>query len=123
MAQRFAGIVFVKIDGTMQNAKGNFSVGMGFPMREGIKGSDDRLHGFKETPQVAHIEGEISNTADLNIEALSRVEDSTVTVEINNGKVYALRNAFITNGEGLVVNSEEANIPVRFEGSRCEEIR
>lgn len=122
MAQRRAGIIFFKIDGEIFNAKGSYTYGMGKPMREAIVGHDT-VHGYKELPTVPFIEGEITDSADLNIDLLSGVTDSTVTLELANGKVISLRNAFITNADGLTGQTEEGNIPVRFEGLSAEEIR
>lgn len=122
MAQRRAGIIFLKIDGEQYDAKGNFTYGMGKPTRESIIGADG-FHGYKEMPQAAFIEGEITDSKDLDVDKLASVTDSTITLELANGKVVALRNAFITNKDGLSGQTEEGNIPIRFEGASAEEVR
>ena len=103
--QRRAGIIQLQINGTIQDAKGNFSYNLGQPKREAIVGNDG-VHGFKETPQVAFIEGAIT--------------DATVTISLANGKVVELKDAWYA-GEGTA-SSEEAEVPVRFEGDQAEEI-
>lgn len=120
MSERKGGIIFVKIDGEIQDAKGNFTYNLGKPKREAIVGSD-QVHGFKETPQVAFIEGEITDRQTLDLERLVTTEDATVTLELANGKVISLRNAwYASEGTG---NTDEGNIAVRFEGKSGEEIK
>lgn len=118
--QRRAGICYIKVDGQIYDAKGNFTYNLGKPKRDAIVGAD-AVHGFKEVPQIAFIEGEITDRAGLSLEALLAVEDATVTLELANGKVISLRNAWFA-GEGTG-NTEEANIAVRWEGLSAEEIR
>lgn len=118
--QRRAGICYIKVDGIIYDAKGNFTYNLGRPKRDAIVGAD-AVHGFKEVPQVAFIEGEITDRGNLSLEAVLAVEDATVTLELANGKVISLRNAWFA-GEGTG-NTEEGNIAVRWEGLSAEEIR
>lgn len=117
--QRRAGLIQVQLNGEVLDAKGNFTYNLGRPMREAIIGSDG-VHGFKETPQVAFVEGEITDRTDLDLAALVETEDATVTLTLGNTKVIVLRDAYFA-GEGTG-NTEEANIAVRFEGANAEEI-
>ena len=119
MSQRRAGIIQLQVDGEIFDAKGNFTYNLGRPVREAIVGMDT-THGFKETPQVAFIEGEITDRGDLDLASLITIDESTVTLALNNGKTIALRDAWFA-GEGTG-NSEEANFPVRFEGVSAEEV-
>lgn len=118
--QRRAGIIFVQVDGQQFDAKGNWSYNLGLPKRDGIVGAD-RVHGFKETPQIPFIEGEITDRSDVDLAKLLAIEDATVTLELANGKVVVLRNAWHA-GEGTA-QTEEANVAVRFEGLSAEEIK
>lgn len=119
MSQRVGGIIQVQVNGTVENAKGNWSYNLGKPMREPVIGADG-VHGYKETPQVAFVEGEITDRAGLNLAALCSLTNATVTVDLANGKMIALRNAWWA-GEGTG-NTEEGNIAARFEGLSAEEI-
>jgi hypothetical protein len=117
--QRRGGIIFLKVNGTIQDAKGNFTYNLGAPKRDAIIGAD-AVHGFKEVPQVAFVEGEITDRRGLDLEALVKTEDATITLELANGKVIVLREAwYASEGTG---NTEEGNIAVRFEGKSGEEI-
>lgn len=109
---RRAGVIVVKVGGVQYDAKGNFSYNLGLPKREAIVGSDG-IHGYKETPQVAFIEGEFTDRPDMSLAALAAIESETVTLELNNGKTVVLSQAWFA-GEGTG-NTEEANISVRFE--------
>jgi hypothetical protein len=71
-------------------------------------------------PQPAFIEGEITDSAALSLSKLVTITDATVTLELANGKVIALRNAWYA-GEGTG-QSEEGNIAFRFEAADGEEV-
>ena len=118
--KRRGGIVYFKVDSSRYDAKGNFTYNLGRPKRETIIGHDG-VHGYKETPQVSFIEGEITDGKNFDLEKLVTSDNVTVTLELANGKVIVLRDAWFS-GEGTG-NSEEGNITVRFEGASGEEIR
>lgn len=120
MSQRRSGIIYLKVNGSIFDAKGNFTYNIGKPKREAIVGAD-AVHGFKETPQVSFIEGEITDSGTLDLEALVMMDDVTVTLELSNGKVIVLRNAWYA-GDGTG-QTQEANIQFRFEGKTGEEVR
>lgn len=117
--QRRGGTIAVKIDGVVQLAKGSWSYNLGRAKREPIVGADG-IHGYKESPQPAYIEGEITDRADLDLAALVDATASTVTLELANGKVIVLRDAAFT-GDGTA-SSDEGAIAVRFDGSSADEI-
>lgn len=117
--KRVGGIIRLKIDGERYDAKGAFSYNLGVPMREAVVGAD-RVHGYKEVPQVAFVEGEVTDSAQLDLAKLLGQEDVTVTLELANSKTVVLHHAWFA-GEGTG-NTEEGNIAVRFEGEFGEEI-
>jgi hypothetical protein len=109
---RRAGRIFLKIDGVLHDAKGSFSYNLGRDKRDGIVGADG-IHGYKETPQIPFIEGAITDRGDLDLEALARQDNVTVTLDLVNGKTIVLANAWFA-GEATVT-TEEAEISVRWE--------
>lgn len=120
MAQaRRAGVITLSVNGTRYDAKGSFSYNLGAEKREGMVGAD-RTHGYKAMPQIAFIEGEITDANDLDLRQLLEISDATVTLQLANGKTIVLRDAWFA-GEGTV-GTEEANIAVRFEGKDAEEV-
>ena len=90
---RRAGRIYFKVDGTQYDAKGKFSYNLGLDKREAIVGADG-VHGYKSTPQVAHVEGAITDSADLDLATFQGADNVTVTLELANGKVIVLSNAW-----------------------------
>lgn len=117
---RIGGIIALKVNGDIYFAKGNFTYNLGKPKREGVVGADV-VHGYKETPQVPFVEGEITDRNELSLEDLVTLDDSTITLELANGKVITLSEAWYA-GEGTG-NTEEGNIACRFEGMSAEEVK
>jgi hypothetical protein len=119
MANRVGGIIELKINGAIQSAKGNFTYNLGRNRKEAVIGAD-RVHGYKETPQVGFIEGEITDRDTLDLEGMVNITSATVYLRLANGKIIVLRQAwFAAEGTG---NTEEGNIGIRFEGMSGEEI-
>lgn len=107
-----AGKIYIKINGDLKDAKGDYTYNLGKPKRDAIIGADG-VHGYKETPQVASIEGAITDAPDLSLADLTTVDNATVTLELANGKTIVLNNAWYA-GEGSVTTGE-SEIAVRFE--------
>lgn len=118
--QRKGGIIFFKVNGEMYSAKGSFTYNIGKAKRDAIVGSDT-VHGYKEVPQVPFIEGETTDSQTVDLEKLVTIDNATVTLELANGKVILLREAwYAAEGTG---NTDEGNIAIRFEGISGEEIK
>lgn len=117
---RIGGTIALKVNGDIYFAKGNFTYNLGKPKREGVMGADT-VHGYKETPQIPFVEGEITDRNELSLEDLVTLDEATITLELANGKVIALSEAWYA-GEGTG-NTEEGNIACRFEGMSCEEVK
>ena len=109
---RRAGAIYVKVDGALVEAKGDYSYNLGHPKREAIIGTDG-VHGYKETQQVAFIEGATTDSQGLNLEALAKQDNVTVTLELVNGKTIVLSDAWYA-GEATTTTGE-AEIGVRWE--------
>lgn len=119
--KKIGGIITLKIDGRQYSAKGNFTYNLGSPKREAVVGADG-IHGFKEMPQVAFIEGEITDDVSTDLKALTNATGVTVNLDLANGKSIILRDSWFA-GEGTG-NTEEGNVSVRYESaSEGEEIQ
>lgn len=117
--RRIGGIIEVKVDGLIFSAKGSFTYNLGLPKKEMVVGSDF-VHGFKELPQVPFVEGAITDDSDLDVEALRKAVDFTVTLALANGKIIVVELATETSdGNGT---TEEGELEVRFEGITGREI-
>lgn len=109
---RRAGLIWVQVNGQRIEAKGAFTIGAGQPKRDGIIGSDG-IHGYKETPQIAFVEGALTDSPELDTVALRQVTNATVTVELNNGKTWVFEDAWYAS-EGTMT-TDESEIGFRFE--------
>ena len=116
---RRSGILFVKVDGVQRDIIGDWTYNFGGPKREAEMGPD-RVHGYKETVQNPFVEGEIRDARGLSVVELINITNSTITMELANGKVFVLRQAWwAADGD---IGTEEANIQARFEGLSAEEV-
>lgn len=142
-----AGLIQLQVGGVIQDAKGAFRYGLGVPQLKAHYGPTGELQGYSSVPTTAFIEGMITDRGTLDVAALmnlggvvggsmrnvaaavaslggsigrsGRVQ-LTVTLSLANGKTIALSNAGWA-GEGTG-STEEAEIPVRWEGGPCIEI-
>lgn len=116
---RVAGAVFFAVNGVGLSAKANMELGYGVEQRTAVVGMDG-VHGYKAEFQVAFIQVTITNRADLDVKQLLNAEDVTVTAQALGGKTWVLRNAWQA-GPG-VLNMDEGEIVLRFEGLALEEV-
>jgi hypothetical protein len=119
MAQRIAGIAFLKVDGALYPLRGNFTVSPSALERAGIAGQD-YIHGYSELPRLPVISGDVSLDPLLSMDDVEAVTQATVTAELANGKTYVLREAWCTSA--LELNSREGQVRVTFQGVSCDEI-
>lgn len=113
--ERVGGIIQLKTNGEIQDAKGEFTYNLGIPKREAVVGQDG-VHGYKEIPQVAFIDGVITDRSTLNLATLVSGKDLTITLALANGKTIALGTAwFAGDGEG---STGEGEIKVRWESKQ-----
>lgn len=119
MAQRVGGLIAIKVDSDLYRAKGAFTYNLGDPVREGVVGHDV-VHGYKELPQIPFVEGEVTDSPDIDLRALHTISSATITLELANGKTIVLRDAWFA-GEGGG-NTEEGALTVRFEGMSADEV-
>ena len=114
------GIFNLKVNGVLQVAKGDFTYNLGVPKHEAVMSSSGTVAGFKVTPVVPYIEGEITDRGDLDVKTLLGLRDGVITLELINGKTIVLTGAHsASDGE---VSTGEGNIKVRFESTGAEEI-
>jgi Phage tail tube protein len=120
MAQRFAGIAFLMVDGNQLALRGNFTVSPASVERTMIAGQD-RVHGYQELPRVPYIEGDISTIPEINLEDLEAQTNVTVVAQLANNKQYTL--AAATCKAGFEANTRYGQVRVRWEGLWCEEVQ
>jgi hypothetical protein len=118
MAQKFAGVAFVMIDGNQLALRGNFTVSPS-PVERTMIAGQDGVHGYQELPRVPYIEGDISMMPDMRLEDIDAQTDVTVCAQLANGWQYTLAGA--TCKAALEGNARDGQVRVRWEGLWCEE--
>jgi hypothetical protein len=118
MAQRIAGVAYVKVDGTQYPLRGNFTVSPSNVERQMLAGQDG-VHGYYEIPRVPFIEGDISTVPGFSLETAQAIVDSTVTAELANGMTYTLNDA--TTTAAFSINTRDGLFHIRWEGVTCDE--
>jgi hypothetical protein len=118
-ANRVGGVAFLKVDGFQYALRGDLTVSIDLFERTGVAGQDG-IHGYTEMPRVPFISATITDLGGLSLPQIQQLTCSTVTVELNNGKVYILRDAWAAEAREL--NTVEGSIAVRFEGMAGEEM-
>lgn len=118
-AQRIGGRAFFKIDGSQYSIRGKFEV---MPLNEkktGVAGQDE-VHGFTATPSIPGFKGTITDLGGVSVQQLQDLEDSTMTLECDNGKTWILSEGWL-EGE-LSVNTEEGSYDAEFRGKDMQEL-
>lgn len=113
MAQRRFGVKQLMIDGVVYLVRGGVSYSLGGDKSESVMGAD-RHHGYKISRIVAYLEATLADGgADFSLRKLIQISDSTITVDLENGKTIKFGHAAYV-GEGKVT-AEEGEIEARFE--------
>jgi hypothetical protein len=119
MAQRFAGIAFLTVDGIQLSLRGNFTVSPS-PLERTMIAGQDGVHGYQELPRVPFIEGDLSAIPGLLLDDLIAQTDVTVIAQLANGMQYTLTGG--TCKGGFEENTRDGQLRVRWEGLACQEI-
>ena len=120
MARLISGKFTISCDGIAYYAQGTFKYGGGFDKREAVLHSNG-VAGFKSTSVAPYISGEIIDNGSFLISEIANMIDSTITLDLANGKQIVLRGAYSTNDNGLEVDTD-SKITVKFEGLSLEEV-
>lgn len=117
MADRIAGVVFVKADGIQMSVAGSVTSSPFGEEREMLVGLSGPV-GYKEMPRVPFLEVEIYDDAGTDLEALHALTDATVQAELANGKTHIYRNA--TSVTPPELNVSEGTTTMRWEALGAE---
>jgi hypothetical protein len=119
MAQRIAGVAFLKVNGNQYPLRGNLTVSPS-PLERAMIAGQDYVHGYSEVPRVPYIEGDFSTLSGLSIENIAAMVNVTVTAELANDTTFVLREGCCR--AALEINARDGQYRVRFEGVQCDEI-
>lgn len=119
MSNRIAGVAYLKVNGRQVALSGKWTTNLSINgKREAIVGQDG-VHGYKEMPTAPKFSGDACYTRDASIEELRNIDDATITLELANGKIHLLRNAWCS--DEIELNTEDASFKLTFEGISGEE--
>ena len=114
------GTAYIKLDGVQHMSRGNWTYNHGKPTRKTV--FDGNLSvGYTEEPQEPMIEGDMTVPATLDTAALVVADGITVTLELENGNVVVLRDAWFANEGTVDVNA--GSMPAKFVGRSLEVMR
>jgi hypothetical protein len=123
--RRIGGVLYIKC--TTQNGgnlnlaiRGKWKVTPTKTKKEGIAGQDG-VHGYKEMPVVPTMEGDISDTATLDLKKLDEAVGITATAELANGKVYVGVDGW--RADVSSIETEEGSIGVKLEFMSVDQVR
>ena len=113
------GKIFLKVDGEIIEAEGNFTFNFGTMKKEEVMNAAGEYVGSKETPQPAMIEGNIILTKDQDWQGVTSIEDSTVTLELRDATLVLSEADYHGDGTG---NTEDGKMDVKFVGTELNKI-
>ena len=106
------GLAYFWAGGRQLRVCGYFKVQPNNFQWEGVAGQDS-VHGRQCVPVIPTVEANISDDGTLSLQQMAAMVDETVTVELDNGKVYVYQQAWYS---GLAtLDTGEGQIGVKFE--------
>ena len=114
-----AGTAYLSIDGKRVRLAGEFSYSPSTFTRETLTGMDS-VHGYKQKPAAGKIGVKLRDAADMSVTALGNTTNSTITVELANGKTIVGAGMWCT--EQPTVDAEEGTIDWKLEGASVTEL-
>jgi len=117
MGKRDSGTCYIKLNGNQLVVEGGVEVPLSKTAKEAVMGNG-RVAGYKETGRKAYVKATLRKVSAKEFQALTEADDMTVTVELANGGVYTLSDAWV-EGEPSY-NADEGTADVEFVGMRGE---
>ncbi len=114
------GRITLKVNGKLYDCEGDFKYGGGDDKRTALMGTNGVV-GYYTEATVPFIEGTIYKK-NISMDDISSIKDATITMELANGKVFSLYQAWSVNDKGGEASTKEGKISVRFEGMRKMEV-
>lgn len=116
-SRRLAGIVALTIDGEAWDVASDCEYDPTGVERETIKGQS-RVEGYSEMPAAGFLAFTLRDRGDTTVQQFKLMTNSTVVVNLANGKTVMGANVWCTKSEE--VRTQEATFQVRFEGDVLE---
>ena len=113
MALLTAGMAHIRVDGVTFSTKGEFSATIKNKEFAEIMDSDGAIH-YSENNIASIIAGDLTTTADLDMDKLVNATNVVVQVEFKNGKTALLRDAIYTGS--AEASAADGTFAVEFKG-------
>lgn len=110
-----AGTAFFKINGVPYKLRANFTIMGGTIERESVVGID-QYHGYIQKPVAAAVEADFTDDPGFDLNTLNNLAGVDLTVELINGKNFAMNDAAQMLHVGL--NVGDGSYKLRFEGAQ-----
>jgi hypothetical protein len=115
------GHLTLKVNGKLYNCEGEFKYGGGEYKRNAVLGTNGVV-GYSTEATTPYIEGNIFKK-NISQKDITAIEDATVTLELADGTIFSLYNAWTVNDKGGEASSKDGKIAVRFEGMKKIEVQ
>lgn len=114
------GIIYLKRNGKMLQAEGEFTYNYGVPKREPVFGSGGKVIDAKEEPQAPNIKGEITIEKDTDIADIAAINGETVTLELDDDVTRVLREAvYMADGD---TNTSDGKMQFEVFGKELKDV-
>ncbi|MEP3246250.1 MAG: phage tail tube protein [Sneathiella sp.] len=116
MGKKIGGTAYVKFDGKQVSLAGSITIQLDNVEREGVTGLSGVV-GYNEKPIVPFVEGEFFMPEDMSMDEIRDITNATITVELANGKVGTLSQAWNKSANEV---DGDSKFTTRFEGMKGE---
>lgn len=117
-SNQIAGIAQATIDGVTQQLEGGLKYSVLTVKREALLGKDG-FHGRKDPPVAPFMEMVLRDSGGLTVANFNAMRNSTIVVTLASRKIVTGRNMGAVDVQE--VDTEDAKLTVRFEGSQVSE--
>lgn len=118
---KVGGIAYLKINGVQYKLRGNAEYSPTNRERESVAGQDGEIHGYIEKTMAPYINMDLTDQGGLSLQAIQDLTDTTITLQLNNGKTFQLTDAWCV--PQMKNQTSDGTIgDVRFEGRFGKEI-
>lgn len=119
MARKVGGRYSIAVDSEIIPLEGEATINQGFDENEPIVGPRG-LEGYAANPQAPMISFSAVYTQDLDLKRIANITNAEVSIELPNGKVGVLREAFaVGNWE---IGTARGSVAAGFAGVSYEEV-
>lgn len=118
--KRIGGKYFISFDSVVYCGEGTFEYGGGYDKNEEVVCSNGMIF-YKSTPVAPYISGTIIDDGSFSMSSIAKIKNSTITLDLANGKQIVLRGAVSANDDGFKGNTD-GKFTVKFFGQSIEEV-